>query len=1696
MHKKIKWAIPFAVLALTCGIAAGCGGHEHSYTEWGHNETRHWKQCPDDKEKDNSTVANHSAPNAEGKCPDCGYQIGEAHTHSYTKWGSSVTHHWKECPDDGEMDAATKALHGEPDAEGKCPDCGYQILTYIDQQCKLVLRKDGNNTEMTSLDGIQVKLSQSGVDLVENTDYQVVKGAGNALTIKGIVSGDYTVTIVTADGEYRFSETVKLDGSAEKEIVLQYNYAIASSQAYYVDLTHMNDTNRSLAINTSGVDGFWQWNTAVAEITLNLGDEIQNSKNVKLEFNLKAKSPNNQPNNAFGIVMTETYKGVGMSIWDTENENDGVKLHNLVGQKLGWDAYSSDGSATLKWLETEIYGENGVDVRVVRTENTLKYFVKNAEGKWIGLKSLACPSDAKTDIKFMGAGSDYTISNIEVDGAYTETAKAYTATLTVLDAQGEKVALAEGAKGLLIAGDTNYEVELTKNDDGTYAISGNFVPSLYSFSILGKVTGYASATVQVGDTMDNVEIKLGDFATATEHVGDGIQLADRVTVSEGAIFINGYHENGFWQWKTAGQSSNVVPAATLNLSDEIKTSRNVTVDFKLKATHPNNQPNNAFGIAMTELHNGAALSFWDTENEANGIGLYDLKGTWLGEDGWGDDKEGTFKWLETAIYGIGANFRAERNGGKITVSAYKDGAWVKIYETECYEYAETMIKFLGCGSDFEISGIKVRVPKEGEVAEYNVNASFAEDANHGYSVTVDPTVEEGGEVTLTIETSDANAAWSYFPSAVTVNGTPIDFSIATVESLGANRCRYTLKISDVVENKNVVVTVTKGTKVNYSATVNDGTMGSLVCDMENAGKEYYWNDACALTLTANEGYRLKNIVIGEGETAQTVTEGWKKEGFIYNYTFIVTGDIKIVATYEAIPVINLADVKISVVDKAGTVLNVADGTQVTLSGDYNYTLSLTKNADGTYSAVGNVYEGTYAFNVAGVYLGYTDTTTNVVKDEATLKLQLGDVAVATKYHSGDHHGMGEIDFETLIAVDANTVKINTANANGKVVDAFWCWNSEVPEASLSISDEVKNATHVQLEFNLKAANSNESPNNAFGIVMAEGYKGVNMSVWSANEKLAYYALTRNMLGNDAYGADKNTHDAWLKTAMYSETGVNIRVIRDGASIKFYAQNGEEWVKFFETTCDENAKTDIKFLGMGSDYTVSAIQLSTTLSAAAEVNVDVTVNITDGTNKIDLGESVNALLDGSTDYEVTLTKNEDGTYKLRGRYQEGEYKLSILGQNLGYAPVEIVIGDTTADINVQYALATATKYHSGAYHNMPEVDYEDLIDIKNDTIIFKTDAFGGKVVDAFWCWNSQVPEATLNVSEEVKNATNVTLEFNLKAANSNESPNNAFGIVMAEGYKGLNMSIWSKNEKLAYYALTGNVLGNDAYGADKNTHDAWLKTAMYCTNGVNIRAVRDGANIAFYAQNGEEWVKIFETTCDANAKTDIKFLGVGSIFTISGIDVVVPKIATATKFHHGDHNGMGEIDFETLIKIDFETVKINTANANGKKVDGFWCWNSPVPEATLNVSDEVKNAKKVTLEFNLKVANGNDSPNNAFGIAMAGYKGVAISLWNIKDNKIDLHELTEYKLGADGWGYADTYAAFGWIETLAEGANGVNLRAIRDGANITFYAQNAEGEWAKFFETTCDENAKTDIKFLGMGSDYTISNVSVTSGEQA
>ena len=205
----------------------------------------------------------------------------------------------------------------------------------------------------------------------------------------------------------------------------------------------------------------------------------------------------------------------------------------------------------------------------------------------------------------------------------------------------------------------------------------------------------------------------------------------------------------------------------------------------------------------------------------------------------------------------------------------------------------------GTGTPFAYeykSGDGVVIP-----AGYSRVTASIEDNAHGYAVSLDKSIVKNGEnVTVTIQTSNANIAWSFFPNAIKVNGTAIDFTAVTKKSLGANRCEYTYTLENVTVATEIVVTVAEGTKVAYDVSVNNAEYGSVKCDMEKYGNtDYYWNDLCTWTITANEGYELEKIVIGEGENAQEITEGWTVNGNVYTYEHTVVGDIKAVMHFKA-----------------------------------------------------------------------------------------------------------------------------------------------------------------------------------------------------------------------------------------------------------------------------------------------------------------------------------------------------------------------------------------------------------------------------------------------------------------------------------------------------------------------------------------------------------------------------------------------------------------------------------------------------------------------------------------------------------------------------------------------------------------------------------------------------------------------------
>ncbi len=142
-------AVLIAVVAFAACDEVENPDHTHSYTETGSDETGHWKYCKADNEIQEGSKKNHVDLNYDGLCDSCGYKIGEAHTHSYTELDYDSSDHWYKCPDDGEKDASTMGHHVDSNKDGKCDVCDYGMplpeedyvgIDLVDQVLTLVVK--------------------------------------------------------------------------------------------------------------------------------------------------------------------------------------------------------------------------------------------------------------------------------------------------------------------------------------------------------------------------------------------------------------------------------------------------------------------------------------------------------------------------------------------------------------------------------------------------------------------------------------------------------------------------------------------------------------------------------------------------------------------------------------------------------------------------------------------------------------------------------------------------------------------------------------------------------------------------------------------------------------------------------------------------------------------------------------------------------------------------------------------------------------------------------------------------------------------------------------------------------------------------------------------------------------------------------------------------------------------------------------------------------------------------------------------------------------------------------------------------------------------------------------------------------------------------------------------------------------------
>ena len=493
------------------------------------------------------------------------------------------------------------------------------------------------------------------------------------------------------------------------------------------------------------------------------------------------------------------------------------------------------------------------------------------------------------------------------------------------------------------------------------------------------------------------------------------------------------------------------------------------------------------------------------------------------------------------------------------------------------------------------------------------------------------------------------------------------------------------------------------------------------------------------------------------------------------------------------------------------------------------------------------------------------------------------------------------------AIELTLTKVITIG-KGATVLTNNAWNGQ---AKLPVPENL--SENFLMEFTLKMSDFTQGFNELgawqrYAIRLTEGNTGFYF--WSWNDGVAKTHIrqfsSENLTNAAKENADVNGDEAglgFITNALISENGLQLRILRAGNTFVLYALNGEEWVKLGSVTCAEGDKIDMEvYAGVGT-YEWSNVNFTevTYVPEKEPVSTGEPGNIeyyTDGTNYWLPDGTVTTLEETVVKYEVEVTLTLEGV-ALDGETSEAVAEGTVLtftsdrsvytytvgqGEALRLSPDTYTVtanGYKTASLTVTEGTTeyTLTLYRTIAHASNDKVTVDD----KNGTINIK-----GDVAD--YTSNQWSGSAELALSDEVKQSTNVTLEFTVRNVTNSQSgwPENEWAsqriaIQMAEGNEGFLFFLPSTETNI--FDMTDNGIGD----GNKHKFDAngnWINELMRSENGVNMRIVREGANVTLSVQNAEDaWIEIGTVTCaSADAATEIVFYGCGVEWEFSSITV--------------------------------------------------------------------------------------------------------------------------------------------------------------------------------------------------------------------
>lgn len=231
MKIKKKRVIPLMVLAMTCitsaGMLSACdttSEHTHTYTEWNHNDSEHWKECPEDHAIDETTREGHEFVAGECECGateavvpvQYGTVTGKIRLHKQGSYETDFAGVNFDLSDDGAeltFDTATGVFEFTNVKAGQNHILTITKSGYRDYTVPSVLVEENQTATIGGEDGIVLEYDVFGTlenwDM-EYHDFSKVNEADPSITFKAH-DGDKTLNVLTKESFTNVSASLRIN---------------------------------------------------------------------------------------------------------------------------------------------------------------------------------------------------------------------------------------------------------------------------------------------------------------------------------------------------------------------------------------------------------------------------------------------------------------------------------------------------------------------------------------------------------------------------------------------------------------------------------------------------------------------------------------------------------------------------------------------------------------------------------------------------------------------------------------------------------------------------------------------------------------------------------------------------------------------------------------------------------------------------------------------------------------------------------------------------------------------------------------------------------------------------------------------------------------------------------------------------------------------------------------------------------------------------------------------------------------------------------------------------------------------------------------------------------------------------------------------------------------------------------------------